>query len=85
MVILAWIVCGAILGFVARWIVPGEARGGVVIDLAVGVLGALVGGGLYVGFGGTRSSINLPGVVCASIGAIVLLRLVRVIRGKPAL
>jgi uncharacterized membrane protein YeaQ/YmgE (transglycosylase-associated protein family) len=85
MVILAWIVCGAILGFVARWIVPGHARGGVVADLAVGILGALVGGWLYVEFGGTRSAISLPGIVCASIGAIVLLRLARVIRGKPAL
>jgi uncharacterized membrane protein YeaQ/YmgE (transglycosylase-associated protein family) len=85
MVILAWIVCGAILGFVARWIVPGDARRGVVADLVVGIIGALIGGWLYVEFGGTRSAINLPGVVCASIGAIVLLRLARVIRGKPAL
>ena len=85
MVILAWIVCGAILGFVARWIVPGDPRGGVAADLAVGIIGALIGGWLYVEFGGTRSAIDLPGIVCASIGAIVLLRLARVIRGKPAL
>jgi uncharacterized membrane protein YeaQ/YmgE (transglycosylase-associated protein family) len=85
MVILAWIVCGAILGFVARWIVPGEARGGVVADLAVGILGANIGGWIYVAFGGARWVVSLPGIVCASIGAIVLLRLARVIRGKPAL
>jgi uncharacterized membrane protein YeaQ/YmgE (transglycosylase-associated protein family) len=84
MVILAWIVCGAILGFVARWIVPGNSLG-VVADLAVGIVGALVGGGLYLAFGGTRAAIELPGIVCASIGAIVFLRLARVIRGKPAL
>ena len=85
MVILAWIVCGAHLGFCRPLDCAGRRAWRLVADLAVGVIGALIGGWLYVEFGGTRSAINLPGIVCASIGAIVLLRLARVIRGKPAL
>jgi uncharacterized membrane protein YeaQ/YmgE (transglycosylase-associated protein family) len=75
-----------VVGFVARWIVPGEAPGGVIADMIVGVVGALIGGGVD-GFFGQRgvSSFNLPSMVSALIGAIVLLWILRAIRGgRPA-
>ena len=39
--ILAWIVFGLIVGFVARWVVPGEGPGGILGDIVVGIIGAL--------------------------------------------
>jgi uncharacterized membrane protein YeaQ/YmgE (transglycosylase-associated protein family) len=44
MSILAWIVVGIIAGFLAKSVVPGEAPAGVLGDLAVGIVGALLGG-----------------------------------------
>jgi uncharacterized membrane protein YeaQ/YmgE (transglycosylase-associated protein family) len=83
--ILAWVLFGLIIGLVARWIVPGEAPGGVLADVIVGILGAVIGGWIYGLFGHAGvSGFNLPSMVCALIGAVVLLWLLRVIRPKPA-
>jgi uncharacterized membrane protein YeaQ/YmgE (transglycosylase-associated protein family) len=83
--ILAWVLFGLIIGLVARWIVPGEAPGGVIADVVVGILGAVIGGWIYGLFGHAGvSGFNLPSMVCALIGAVVLLWLLRVIRPKPA-
>jgi uncharacterized membrane protein YeaQ/YmgE (transglycosylase-associated protein family) len=83
--ILAWIVFGLIVGIVARWLVPGEAPGGVIGDIIVGVIGAFIGGWIYGWLGHTGvTGFNLPSMVCALIGAIVLLWLLRLVRGRSA-
>ena len=83
--ILAWIVFGLIVGLVARWLVPGEGPGGIIGDIIVGVLGAFIGGWNYGFFGHTGiSGFNLASMVCALIGAVVLLWVLRAIRGRPA-
>ncbi|HVN69480.1 MAG TPA: GlsB/YeaQ/YmgE family stress response membrane protein [Candidatus Binatia bacterium] len=82
---IAWIVFGLIVGLVARWLVPGESPGGIVGDVVVGVLGAVVGGWIYGLLGHTGiSGFNLPSMVCALLGAIVLLWLLRAIGGRKA-
>jgi uncharacterized membrane protein YeaQ/YmgE (transglycosylase-associated protein family) len=83
--ILAWIVFGLIVGLVARWIVPGAAPGGIIADIIVGIIGAFLGGWLYAIFGHVGvTGFNLASMVCALIGAVVLLWLIRAIRGRPA-
>ncbi|HEU5481052.1 MAG TPA: GlsB/YeaQ/YmgE family stress response membrane protein, partial [Candidatus Tumulicola sp.] len=80
-----WIVLGLIAGFVARWIVPGEGPGGIVGDIVVGILGAIIGGWIYGLFSHVGvTGFNLPSIVCAIIGAVVLLFIIRAIRGRPA-
>jgi uncharacterized membrane protein YeaQ/YmgE (transglycosylase-associated protein family) len=83
--ILVWIIFGLIVGLVARWIVPGAAPGGIVADVIVGVIGAFAGGWIYSMFGHAGvTGFNLPSMVCALIGAVVLLWLLRVLRGRAA-
>jgi uncharacterized membrane protein YeaQ/YmgE (transglycosylase-associated protein family) len=83
--ILAWILFGLIVGIVARWVVPGEAPGGIIGDIIVGIIGAFIGGWVYSLFGHAGvSGFNLPSMVCALIGAILLLWLLRAIRGRSA-
>ena len=83
--ILAWIFFGLIVGLVARWVVPGEGPGGILGDIVVGIIGALVGGWLYGFFGHVGvTGFNIPSMVCALIGAVVLLWIIRAIRGRPA-
>jgi len=80
--ILLWIIFGLIVGVVARWIVPGEGFGGIVGDVIVGVVGAFIGGWLYGLFGHHGiTGFNLPSMVCALIGAVVLLWLLRALSG----
>ena len=74
---------GLIIGLIARWIVPGEAPGGVIADIVVGVVGALLGSWLYRLLG-VATGLSLPSFICALIGAIVLLWALRALRGRPA-
>ncbi len=43
----SWILCGLIVGLVARLLVPGRQSMGLVLTMALGIVGAVVGGFLY--------------------------------------
>jgi uncharacterized membrane protein YeaQ/YmgE (transglycosylase-associated protein family) len=76
-----WIVLGLLVGLVARWIIPGDPPGGVVTDAFVGIVGAAIGAWLYGPFRHVDvNGFSLPSLVCAFIGAVVLLYLLRVFR-----
>lgn len=80
--ILAWIVFGLIVGIVAKWIVPGSGFGGVLGDIIVGILGSFLGVWIYQFFGHRPFiEFNIPSMVCALIGAVVLLWVVRALNG----
>jgi uncharacterized membrane protein YeaQ/YmgE (transglycosylase-associated protein family) len=71
--IIGWIVFGLIVGFIARALVPGPDRIGVLRTVALGVLGSVVGGILFglltVGFRGFQPA----GWIGSVIGAVVVL------------
>ena len=78
MSILAWIVVGIIGGWLGKMVVPGEGPGGVLGDLVIGVIGAIVGGWMWNYFGHVGATgINLPSIVVAFIGSIVLLVIIK--------
>ncbi|HUC65036.1 MAG TPA: GlsB/YeaQ/YmgE family stress response membrane protein [Stellaceae bacterium] len=73
MSIIAWIVLGLIAGFIASKIVNREGQG-VILDIVLGVVGALVGGWIMAFFGHEGvTGFNLYSAVVAIGGAIVLL------------
>jgi len=83
MSILAWIVVGLIAGWIANMFMSSGA-GGLVADLVIGVLGAIVGGfvvGLVTNTDYT-TGFNLPTIVVAVIGAIILIGAYRLLGGK---
>jgi uncharacterized membrane protein YeaQ/YmgE (transglycosylase-associated protein family) len=85
MSVLAWIVVGIIAGFLAKSVVPGEAPAGVLGDLVVGIVGALLGGWLFNTFGNPGvSGLNLWSIVVAFVGGVVLLLIVRLFTRRPA-
>lgn len=78
---LAWIILGLIAGAIARAIVP-SGPGGCIGDIIVGVVGAFIGGFIYSLFGHTGiTGFNLWSIICAIIGSIVLLLIVRLLSG----
>lgn len=84
-IILIWIVVGVIAGFLARLVVRGEGPGGIIGDLVLGILGAIVGGWLsgLVGLHQSVSGINLASILVAFIGAVVILGVMRMLdRGR---
>ncbi len=72
--ILSWIVMGLIVGALAKWIMPGQDPGGLIVTTLLGVVGGLLGGflGSLTGMGGV-SGFNVVSFVLALIGALVLL------------
>jgi uncharacterized membrane protein YeaQ/YmgE (transglycosylase-associated protein family) len=82
MSIIAWIILGLIAGFIGSKIV--NKRGdGLVRDILLGVIGAVVGGWLFHIFGAAGvTGLNLYSLLVAVIGAIVVLVLYHAIVGK---
>jgi uncharacterized membrane protein YeaQ/YmgE (transglycosylase-associated protein family) len=73
MSILAWIILGLVAGFIGSKIVNRSGEG-LVLDIILGVIGAVVGGFLFNQFGAAGvTGLNLYSLVVAVIGAIVVL------------
>jgi uncharacterized membrane protein YeaQ/YmgE (transglycosylase-associated protein family) len=75
--VLGWIVFGLIVGIVGKLLMPGKDPGGFIATVAIGILGAVIGGflGRLIGMYGEEDPV---GFVMAVIGAILLLWLYRV-------
>jgi uncharacterized membrane protein YeaQ/YmgE (transglycosylase-associated protein family) len=82
MSIIAWIVLGLIAGFIASKIVNKSGEG-VVLDIVLGVVGAVVGGWLFslLGMSGV-SGLNIYSLLVAVIGAVVVLFAYHAITGR---
>jgi uncharacterized membrane protein YeaQ/YmgE (transglycosylase-associated protein family) len=80
--LLAWIVVGLIAGGLARWIVKDD-RSGCLYTVVIGVIGALIGGGLMRGAGlDNDDAAFLASVGTAIVGAVLLLLLLQAIDGR---
>lgn len=77
---------GLIAGVLAKWAMPGPDPGGVVVTALVGIAGAFLGGfvvnRLLGGPGVT--GLNLPSILVATLGALILLALYRLITRRAA-
>jgi uncharacterized membrane protein YeaQ/YmgE (transglycosylase-associated protein family) len=78
------ILVGAIAGALAKFLMPGDDPGGMVVTILLGIAGALVAGflGRAVGWYGPDDA--GPGILASIVGAMLLLGLYRVMRrGRP--
>jgi uncharacterized membrane protein YeaQ/YmgE (transglycosylase-associated protein family) len=85
--ILSWIVVGLIAGWLAGLVVKGSGFG-VLGDIIIGIVGALIGGFLaaYVfGVAGAVSGINLVSILVAFVGAVIAVLIVRAVTGRRAM
>ncbi|MQR01241.1 GlsB/YeaQ/YmgE family stress response membrane protein [Glaciimonas soli] len=76
---IAWLIVGAIAGWLAGVVVKGGGFG-VLVDIIVGIVGAFIGGwlsgvlGIHIGDG------LLASIVTATVGAVILLFILRLIK-----
>jgi uncharacterized membrane protein YeaQ/YmgE (transglycosylase-associated protein family) len=85
MSILAWIVVGVIAGFIASKLVNRNG-GSLVLDLVLGIVGAVVGGFVFNQFGAAGASgINLYSIGVAIVGAIIVLLIYHAVTRRNAL
>jgi uncharacterized membrane protein YeaQ/YmgE (transglycosylase-associated protein family) len=80
MSLFAWLLLGLLAGFIASHLVNHRGEG-MVLDILLGIVGAVVGGWLahFFGFAGV-TELNLYSIVVAALGAIVFLLLYHAIR-----
>ncbi len=84
MSILAWLILGLIAGFIASKVVNRSGEG-LVLDIILGIVGAMVGGFLFTQFGAAGvTGFNLYSTFVAVIGAIVVLVLYHALFGRRA-
>jgi len=77
---LAWIVLGLLAGFIGSKIVNKSGEG-VLMDIVLGILGAIAGGWLFNQFGHSGvTGLNLYSLLVAVLGAVVLLVVYHAIR-----
>jgi uncharacterized membrane protein YeaQ/YmgE (transglycosylase-associated protein family) len=85
--IIAWIVLGAIAGWIAGRLVPGEEGLGVIGTIVLGIVGAVVGGFIAeaLGFPSGREGgdiVNLVSILTAIIGAVIVVVLFNMVRRR---
>lgn len=81
--IILWIIFGALVGWVASMIVGTNEEQGVLGNIVVGIVGALLGGALAQALGiGTITGFNLGSFLIALGGAVIILAVYRALRGR---
>ena len=84
MSIIGWIVFGLIAGFIASKLVNKTGQG-LVLDIVLGVVGAVVGGWVFTFFGADGvTGFNIYSMVVAVVGAIIVLVIYHAIAGRRA-
>jgi uncharacterized membrane protein YeaQ/YmgE (transglycosylase-associated protein family) len=83
---LAWIIVGALAGWLASIVMKTNGKQGLLLDIVVGVFGAFVGGFLFSQFGSTGvTGFNIWSVFVSFTGAVILLAVIRLVNGQKLL
>lgn len=81
MSIIAFLVLGGIAGWIASLVMGTDASQGIVANVVVGVVGALIGGLLFNAFGSAGvTGLNLYSILVATLGAVISLWVMRLVR-----
>jgi len=79
---IAWIVLGGFAGWIASMIAKTNEQQGLFLNIVVGIVGAFAGGFIFSLFGGAGvTGFNWYSLLVAIVGAVVLLYIVKLVRG----
>lgn len=85
MSIIAWIVLGAIAGYLAGFLVKGDEGLGIIGHIVLGIVGALVGGflaGALFNRDPINGALDASSIIVATIGAVITVLVVSAITGR---
>jgi len=86
--IIIWLVVGGVIGWLASIMMKTDGQQGIILNVVVGVVGALLGGFLLAPMFGTgtinQNDFSLPSLGVSLLGAVILLAIVNLFRrGSP--
>jgi uncharacterized membrane protein YeaQ/YmgE (transglycosylase-associated protein family) len=78
---IVWLIVGGIVGWLASLIMRTDAQQGIILNIVVGIIGAVIAG-LILGGGNINNSnpLDLTNILYSLLGAIVLLAIVNLVR-----
>jgi len=82
---LYWLLLGLIAGSIAKFLMPGRDPTGCVFTIILGIVGAMIGGwvGTRLGWGSVnQGTLDLRSIAIATFGALILLLIGRLVRGR---
>ena len=80
--IIVWVIFGGLAGWIGSMIMNTDGQQGIILNVVVGIIGALLGGFIMslLNMGGV-SGFNLYSFAVAVLGAVVLLYILKIVRG----
>ena len=82
--IILWLIAGAVIGWLASKIMGTNSQQGLLLDIVVGVVGALLAGWFLAPLFGVgtinQNDFSLPALLVSLLGAVLLLAIVRLLR-----
>ena len=81
--ILIWLIVGGVVGWLASLIMRTDAQQGILLNVIVGIIGALIGGWVIspmVGVGTINEGMSIGSFLVSLVGAVVLLAIVNLFR-----
>jgi uncharacterized membrane protein YeaQ/YmgE (transglycosylase-associated protein family) len=82
--IIIWLIIGGVIGWLASLMMKTDGQQGIILNVVVGIVGAMLGGWLLSPLLGAgtinQSNFSLPSLVVSFLGAVVLLAIVNLVR-----
>jgi len=78
--LIIWLVAGAAVGWVASMVMRTNAQQGAILNIVVGIVGAMIGGYLIGGSTINQNVFSLNALLVSLIGAVILLAIVNLVR-----
>ena len=77
---------GLIAGILAKWVMPGPDPGGMIVTILIGIVGAFIGGWILnlLGLSGSAGEFSLGSILTATLGALILLTIYRLLTRRTA-
>lgn len=84
--ILSWIIVGLLAGWIASMVMKTDSQQGMLADIVIGMIGAVIGGFLMNAFGASGATgFNIYSILVATLGSIVLIGLKRMLTNRGAI
>jgi uncharacterized membrane protein YeaQ/YmgE (transglycosylase-associated protein family) len=84
--IIIWLVVGGLIGWVASKLMRTDGQQGIVLNVVVGIVGAVLGGWFLSPLVGVstinQANFSVPGLLVSLVGAVILLGIVNLVRRR---